>query len=278
MLRGFYTAAAGMLSQERRVEMLTNNIANANTPGYKADEAALRAFPEMLLSRLEEAAIPVQERRSMMKKTPIGPISTGVYMQEMMPNFSQGDIKETNQPTDLALVNGVIPTDAATGKKGMLFFVVQNENGAVRYTRNGNFTLDAQGYLTTNDGYYVLDENNTRIQLTSTNFTVAPDGTITGNNRRIARLNVAFAANPNAVAKEGNGLFRSENGLLPSAIGNGNVTYEVKQRFLERSNVDVARSMTDMMSAYRAFEANQKILQAYDRSMDKAVNEIGRLK
>ncbi|GGJ74532.1 flagellar hook-basal body complex protein FlhO [Anoxybacillus voinovskiensis] len=278
MLRGFYTAAAGMLAQERRVEMLTNNIANANTPGYKADEAALRAFPEMLLSRLEEGTIPVQERRSLSKKTTIGPISTGVYMQEMMPNFAQGDLKETDQPTDLALVNGTIPTDAATGKKGTLFFVVQNETGDVRYTRNGNFTLDAQGYLTTNDGFYVLDENNTRIQLTGTNFTVAPDGTITENNRRVARINVAFAANESAVAKEGNGLFRSENGLLPSAIGNGNVTYEVKQRFLERSNVDVARSMTDMMSAYRAFEANQKILQAYDRSMDKAANEIGRLK
>ncbi|MBB4072907.1 flagellar basal-body rod protein FlgG [Anoxybacillus voinovskiensis] len=277
-MRGFYTAAAGMLAQERRVEMLTNNIANANTPGYKADEAALRAFPEMLLSRLEEGTIPVQERRSLSKKTTIGPISTGVYMQEMMPNFAQGDLKETDQPTDLALVNGTIPTDAATGKKGTLFFVVQNETGDVRYTRNGNFTLDAQGYLTTNDGFYVLDENNTRIQLTGTNFTVAPDGTITENNRRVARINVAFAANESAVAKEGNGLFRSENGLLPSAIGNGNVTYEVKQRFLERSNVDVARSMTDMMSAYRAFEANQKILQAYDRSMDKAANEIGRLK
>jgi len=278
LLRGFYTAAAGMLAQERRVEMLTNNIANANTPGYKADEAALRAFPEMLLSRLEEGTIPVQERRSMTKKTTIGPIATGVYMQEMMPNFAQGDLKETDQPTDLALVNGTIPTDAATGKQGTLFFVVQNGNGDVRYTRNGNFTLDAEGYLTTNDGFYVLDENNTRIQLTSTNFTVAPDGTITENNRRIARINVAFAANESAVAKEGNGLFRSENGLLPSAIGNGNVTYEVKQRFLERSNVDVARSMTDMMSAYRAFEANQKILQAYDRSMDKAANEIGRIK
>ncbi|MCL6587120.1 MAG: flagellar hook-basal body protein [Anoxybacillus sp.] len=276
MLRGFYTAAAGMLAQERRVEMLTNNIANANTPGYKADEATLRAFPEMLLSRLEEETIPVQARRSMTKKIPIGPIATGVYMQEMMPDFSQGDVKETGQSTDVALVNGTIPTDAATGKQGTLFFVVQNGNGEVRYTRNGNFTLDAQGYLTTNDGFYVLDENNSRIQLTGTNFTIAPDGTITENNRRIARLNVAFAASPSVVAKEGNGLFRSENGLLPSAIGNA--TYEVKQRFLERSNVDVARSMTDMMSAYRAFEANQKILQAYDRSMDKAANEIGRLK
>ncbi|WP_027407997.1 flagellar hook-basal body protein [Anoxybacteroides tepidamans] len=278
MLRGFYTAAAGMLAEQRRVEMLTNNIANANTPGYKADEAALRSFPELLLSRMNETNVPTKESRTLLNSTVIGPINTGVYMQELIPNFLQGDIKETGQPTDIALVDGTVPIDAETGTKGALFFVVQNGNGDIRYTRNGNFTLDAQGYLTTNEGFYVLDENNRRIRLNSADFTVAPDGTITENNVRIARLNIAFAANPNTVVKEGNGLFRSENGPLPSALGNPNVTYELKQRFLERSNVDIARSMTEMLSAYRAFEANQKILQAYDRSMDKAVNEIGRLK
>ncbi|MBB5323969.1 flagellar basal-body rod protein FlgG [Anoxybacillus tepidamans] len=277
-MRGFYTAAAGMLAEQRRVEMLTNNIANANTPGYKADEAALRSFPELLLSRLGETTIPTKEPRSFFTRATIGSIHTGAYMQELIPNFLQGDVKETGQPTDIALVDGTVPVDAETGAKGALFFVVQNGNGDTRYTRNGNFTRDAEGYLTTNEGFYVLDENNERIRLNSADFTVTPDGTIIENNTRITRLNVAFAANPNAVVKEGNGLFRSENGLLPSAVGNPNVTYELKQRFLERSNVDVARSMTDMLSAYRAFEANQKILQAYDRSMDKAVNEIGRLK
>ncbi len=278
MLRGFYTAAAGMMTEQRRVEMLTNNIANANTPGYKADEAVLRSFPEMLLASLDETAIPTKETRSFSNRKTIGSINTGVYMQEMIPKFLQGDLKETGQSTDIALVDGTLPVDAATGTKGALFFVVQNENGEIHYTRNGNFTLDAQGYLTTNDGFYVLDENGQRIRLTSDNFKVRSDGTIFENNARVARLNVVFAANPNTVVKEGNGLFRSANGALPSAINNPNVTYQLKQGFLERSNVDVARAMTDMLSAYRAFEANQKILQAYDKSMDKAVNEIGRLK
>jgi flagellar basal-body rod protein FlgF len=268
VLRGFYAAASGMLSQQRRVEMLTNNIANANTPGYKADQASLRAFPEMLLANLHTTS----GRRS------IGEINTGVYMQEMMPLFVQGDIKETGQNTDIALIDGNIPTDAETGMKGALFFVVENGNGEIRYTRNGNFTLDAEGFLTTQDGFYVLDENGERIQLASENFKVAQDGTIFENDLPVTRINIAFAANPNSVVKEGNGLFRSEAGVLPSAIGNPNVTYQLQQGFLERSNVDLARSMTEMMSAYRAFEANQKILQAYDKSMDKAVNDIGRIR
>jgi flagellar basal-body rod protein FlgF len=278
VLRGFYTAASGMLSQQRRVEMLTNNIANANTPGYKADQASLRAFPEMLLTRLDATTIPTKEPRSFRNRTPIGEINSGVYMQEMMPRFLQGDLKETGQKTDIALIDGNLPVDEATGVKGALFFVVQNGNGDIRYTRNGNFTLDAQGFLTTNDGFYVLDENNERIQLTSEDFKVTPDGTIFENDVRVARINIAFANNPNNVVKEGNGLFRSEGGMLPSALNNPNVTYQLQQGFLERSNVDLARSMTDMMSAYRAFEANQKILQAYDKSMDKAVNEIGRIR
>jgi flagellar basal-body rod protein FlgF len=277
VLRGFYTAASGMLSQQRRVEMLTNNIANANTPGYKADQASLRAFPEMLLARLDTATIPTKEPRSFRNQTTLGSIHSGVYIQEMMPNFVQGALKETGQKTDMALVDGNLPVDEA-GIKGAIFFMVQNGNGETRYTRNGNFTLDAQGFLTTNEGFYVLDENGERIQLTSETFQVTPDGTIVENDVRVARLGIAFASNPNNMVKEGNGLFRSEDGVLPSAVNNPNVTYQIQQGFLERSNVDVARSMTDMMSAYRAFEANQKILQAYDKSMDKAVNEIGRIR
>jgi flagellar basal-body rod protein FlgF len=278
LLRGFYTAASGMMAQQRRIEMLTNNIANANTPGYKSDQAALRAFPELLLSRLDKATVPTKTPRSFPLQPTIGSINTGVYMQELIPNFRQGDIKETGQPTDIALINGTLPVDAETGKEGTLFFVVQNENGDIRYTRNGNFTLNPQGFLTTNDGWYVLDENGQRIELPSTDFTVNADGTIVANNTRIARINIAFAVNPNTLVKEGNGLFRSENGVLPSALGNPNITYTLKQGFLERANVDLNRAMTEMLSAYRAFEANQKIVQAYDKSMDKAVNEIGRLK
>jgi flagellar basal-body rod protein FlgF len=278
LLRGFYTAASGMMAQQRRIEMLTNNIANANTPGYKSDQAALRAFPELLLSRLDKATVPTKTPRSFPLQPTVGSINTGVYMQELIPNFRQGDIKETGQPTDIALINGTLPVDAETGKEGTLFFVVQNENGDIRYTRNGNFTLNPQGFLTTNDGWYVLDENGRRIELPSTDFTVNADGTIVANNNRIARINIAFAANPNTLVKEGNGLFRSENGVLPSALGNPNITYTLKQGFLERANVDLNRAMTEMLSAYRAFEANQKIVQAYDKSMDKAVNEIGRLK
>lgn len=276
MLRGLYTAASGMLAQQRRVDWLTNNLANAETPGYKADAGAMRAFPELLMNRLEDESIPSAPPRAVPTQTAIGLLNTGVYTQELIPNFRQGDIKETGLSTDVALVDGQVPVDPTTGERGTLFFAVENDQGETRYTRNGHFTLSPDGYLTTQDGWYVLDGNGERIAIPSESFTVRDDGTITAENRTIARLGVVFAANPKTVVKEGNGLFRSTEGPLPQAPGN--VTYMVKQGFIERSNVDIERTMTDLLAAYRAFEANQKIIQAYDRSLDKAVNEVGRLK
>src|SRR3954449_1922827 len=104
MLRGFYTAASGMLTQQRKTEMLANNMANVNTPGFKADQSAVRAFPEMLLQRMEPGsgmAAPVSRT--------IGSLNTGVYMQEAMPKFRQGDLKETELNTDIAILDVGLP-------------------------------------------------------------------------------------------------------------------------------------------------------------------------
>jgi flagellar basal-body rod protein FlgF len=278
MLRGLYTATSGMLAQQRRTEMLTNNMANANTPGFKADQSSMRAFPEMLLQRLGTEKLPLREQKHLPYTQFIGSINAGVYMQEAIPKFTQGDLRETGRKTDLAIVDGNLPVNQENNVKGSLFFTVETPNG-IRYTRNGNFTLNPEGFLTTNEGYYVLDENGNRIQLTSEEFEVRQDGTIMENNTFVAAINVVFAENPYELIKQGNGLFSVENnGTLPAVRNNPDVSFSLKQGFLERSNVDVAQTMTEMLTAYRAFEANQKVLQAYDKSLDKAVNEIGRIR
>jgi flagellar basal-body rod protein FlgF len=277
MLRGFYTAASGMLTQQRVTEMLTNNMANANTPGFKSDQASVRAFPELLLQRIHSHGVPNTDRHLSSGKT-IGSLNTGSYIQEATPNFIQGDLQETGRKTDIALLEQNVPFNAETGQKAALFFTVQDANGETRYTRNGNFSIDGQGYLTTNEGYYVLNESNERILVESGEFSLHEDGTLVENNELIGRINIVMAEDPNSLVKEGNGLFRAENGqVLQTAIGNGEASYSLQQGFIERSNVDAAQTMTQMLTAFRAFEANQKVLQAYDKSLEKAVNEIGRL-
>ncbi|ERN51898.1 flagellar hook-basal body protein [Alkalihalophilus marmarensis] len=271
MLRGLYGAAAGMIAQQQRQEMLTNNLANANTPGYKADQASLRAFPNMLIKAMDTqgpkgAQAPI-----------IGELATGVYLQERMPNFRQGDINETGNSTDIALVQGVLPEGEA-GRPGALFYTIQS-NDEILYSRNGNFTIDGAGFLTTTEGQYVLGTNGEPLQVGDENFTLDPNGTITSSDGAvIGQINLAYAEDPMLLVKEGDGLLRyTEEGELPTAIGNAEINYQLQQGFIERSNVDASQTMTEMMSAYRSFEANQRILQAYDQSLDKAVNEVGRL-
>ncbi|MED3688726.1 flagellar hook-basal body protein [Peribacillus butanolivorans] len=279
MLRGFYTAASGMLTQQRRTEMLTNNMSNANTTGFKADQTSIRSFPEMLLSNIDSKTIPTENKLSMSKFSQVGSLSTGVYVQETNPLFTQGTLEETQLNTDLAFADENLPINEGTGRQGAVLFTVQDGDGGLRYTRNGSFTLDGQGYLTTPNGYYVLDENNERIQLDSDQFTVTENGVILEGNVQKARLGIGFSDNPSAqLMKDGEGLYKVVNDdELPSAYAGAEVSFATKQGFLEGSNVDQSRTMTEMMSSYRSFEASQKVLQAYDKSLEKAVNEVGKL-
>jgi flagellar basal-body rod protein FlgF len=266
MLRGFYTAASGMLSMQRQQEALANNIANANTPGYKADQATLRSFPEMLLYQMGSQTIPTKNPTNLPVQNPIGSINTGVYVQEYVPDYVQGALKETGVSTDLALIDGVFPDET-----GSIFFTVQDENGAPRYTRNGNFTVDGQGFLTTTQGYYVLNQAGNPIQTGGMEFTVTPEGQLQLGAQNI-QLGIAYSADANQMEKEGNGLFNGEAGPVPAGV-----TYTVQQGFLEQSNVNAVQTMTQMMESYRSFEMNQRVLKAYDESMGKAVSEIGRI-
>jgi flagellar basal-body rod protein FlgF len=266
-----------MISQQRRTEILTNNLANVNTPGYKADQTALRAFPEMLIERLEKTTLPGQKIKNIPQMRLVGPLNTGVYLQETIPNFKQGDLVETGFTTDIALQNIDMPV-TEDGIAGTVFFTVENPNGGVHYTRNGNFTLDGAGFLTTASGQYILDVAGNRIQLENDQFQVTDDGWIIQEGVPVARLQIAFAENPQQLMKDDEGYYRTGNGqALPSAYDQPNVSFALRQNHIERSNVDLSQTMTEMLMAYRAFEANQKIVQAYDRSMEKAVNEIGKI-
>ncbi|MBO1000421.1 flagellar hook-basal body protein [Bacillus sp. SD075] len=279
MLRGFYTAASGMLTQQRRTELLTNNMSNANTTGYKADQMSVRSFPEMLISNIGDKTVPTENKLSMSNLSRVGGLSTGVYVQEANPLFTQGTLEETQLNTDISLVDENLPINEETGRQGSVFFTVRDGVGAIRYTRNGSFTLDGQGYLTTPSGHYVLNVNSEKIQLDSDQFTVAENGFILEGNVQTARMGIGYSDDPSLqLMKDGEGLYKAVNdGDLPSAYASEDVGFSTKQGFLEGSNVDQSRTMTEMMSAYRSFEASQKVLQAYDKSLDKAVNEVGRL-
>ncbi|WP_100009918.1 flagellar hook-basal body protein [Lentibacillus sediminis] len=266
MLRGFYTAASGMISQQRQQEALSNNMTNVNTPGYKADQTAVRAFPELLIQQMGSGNSPVRHGFNVPVKQPIGSLNTGVYVQETIPDFAQGDVRETGISTDMALRDGDLPDPT-----GRLFFTVQNDEGETRYTRNGNFTVDGQGFLTTAQGYYVLDQAGNPIETDGMEFTVTPDGMVQAEGAAIP-LGISYIADANDLVKEGNGLFAGDAEAVPAGA-----TFTIQQGALEQSNVNSQETMTQMMEAYRMFELNQRVLRAYDENMGRAVSEIARL-
>ncbi|MGE8033443.1 flagellar biosynthesis protein FlgG [Lysinibacillus sp. KCTC 33748] len=277
MFKGFYTVATGMIAQQRRTELLTNNLSNANTPGFKADQSTIRSFPDMLMSSVGKTNAPANQQAGSQYMSQVGALNTGIYMQETLPNYIQGQIYSTDFTTDMALIDGNLPQNE-DGTTGSIFFRLAHPEGGEAYTRNGNFTLDGQGYLVNPQGLYVLSDRGQRIQLQNDDFRLDENGAIYVNDQQVARVGVSYATNPNMLRKQDNGLIRTENGEnLPTAYGANGVSFTLRQNYLEGSNVDSSRTMTDLMTAYRAFEANQKVLQAYDRSMEKAANEIGKV-
>ncbi|WP_134683446.1 flagellar hook-basal body protein [Brevibacillus migulae] len=311
MIRGLYTAASGMLALQRRQETLANNIANVNTPGFKEDEGVLRAFPEQLISRIrDKEGISVQGYPDPTgQPAMIGRLNTGVYMPEALANFKQGDIQQSDNPYDVALLDNIGP-DADGNKRNLFFSVARipdpvNQPTAapeeIRYTRNGQWQVNEQGFLVTPDGYYVLDNNNAAIRvnnpddpaqsageflkISETGELLMPDpmnpgGELVPLGAPEARLALKVVTDPNQLVREGNNIYRWEGDGEPANVMDDPALdgfYGVKQGWVERSNVNAAQNMTDMMSVLRAYEANQRVITTLDGTMDKAVNEIGRV-
>jgi len=286
MLRGLYTAAAGMITQQHRHDTVTNNISNINTAGYKQTNVVARSFPEMLI-----ALTGVKGDNG----GQIGRLNTGVIAEESLAVHVQGDLVQTNRMSDFAIVSDIpVPGVAfdASGKfvspdgqvtfQPQALFTVQNGAGDILFTRGGSFSADEQGYVVTNDGFQVLNEDGTPLRLPAgvsmdqlllngRDLVNSQTGDIVG------RLLVTRVDEPYQLVRDGNGYFRfmgDANSLNP--VGDEDLV-QISQGYIERSNVDPAQSMVEMMSALRAYEANQKVVQFYDRSLDKAVNEIGRV-
>lgn len=284
MFRGLYTATSGMMSNNRKQQILTNNLANANTPGFKQDQTVLRAFPAQLIKAMNIGNSTTNGSNISTGQTTIGKLNTGVYAQEGIPSFVQGALKETGNTTDISLLAELLPINPDTQQKGTLVFAARLDNNEIRYTQNGQFTVDQNGFLTTSEGYNVLNQNLQPIQVNSKEFTVEDDGQIVlQNGIATNRLWLGYTENPEQFIKEGQGLMRWAGNpegnpqFIEDVDVLNNTDSLVKQGFIEQSNVDLTQTMTQMMTTYRGFEANQKVIQAYDRSMEKAVNEIGRV-
>lgn len=240
LIRGLYTAAAGMVAQQTRLDVAANNLANAATPGYRADVASAGALPSQFIYRLNDtrgriAALPARPQ-------PVGYLGTGTAVAQVTMLKKSGFYRQTGRELDFAL-------------QGDGYFVVATPAGE-RYTRNGSFQVNDRGQLTTDEGFLVLSRTGGTIQA--------------GDPDMAASLAVVAAPADLELTKAGHNLLIAPAPLYPAETA-------VRQGVLEEANVSPVEAMVDLITAMRTYEAGQKAIQTQDQTLDKLINEVGRV-
>ncbi len=272
MLRGLYTATTAMLANSRRMDVITNNLTNAETAGFKAETMTTRSFRDMLISRLNDPSV--------YQYSYVGPHNLGIHVDQVFTDFDPGSFEETNNPADLALASdGFFVVDYVP--KGLTEEEQDEFEPEQRYIRGGNFAVDADGYIVTPDGYYVHDTEDAPIWVGTPDFTVSREGVVTVGEEEMGTLRVVRFEDNSALRKAGDNLFTvytevDEFGDAVPAAEPEDIVPDIRQGFLEASNVDVAKEMVRMMETYRSYEVNQRVINMFDESLRLSVNEIAR--
>ncbi len=245
-----YPALSGALAQEKRLEMITNNLANVSTSGFKKDFALF----EGLTPKVDALTHPIEEVLLV--------DATYGTLVDIVTDFSAGDIQVTNEPLDIAI-------------QGEGFFGVQSPNG-VQYTRSGHFTLDAAGQVVTMQGYPVLGGSGPII-LPSGQVTIQSDGTLFVNEVgadpvEIDQIPIYVVSDPSTLEKVGGNLFTVTRGQAIQSL-----EASLQQGALEGSNVNPVEEMVAMIDVMRLYEAAQKAIQTADTIQASASNDIGAL-
>lgn len=279
MLRGLYTAASGMITEQVRTNTIANNLANVNTNGYKRDELISEEFASVLLHRINDDMSEHNKisdlqnidtaRNYLLDDTAVGgngsapvvgALGRGSKVAEIAVIRDQGALENTGNNLDLAVT-------------GDGYFAINTPQG-VRYTRDGNFYRSANGQLVTANNQAVLNTQGRPINIPADtgDITIGSDGTISAGGQNVGQIQLAGFADRGALLKEGNSLYRPQNGARPQQAGGS-----IQQGFLERSNVNVAKEMVELITNYRSYEADSKALTTQDSLLDKAVNDVGRV-
>lgn len=252
MIKGLYSAFTAMDAAWRYQDVLANNIANANTVGFKREVGAMQSFPDVLLSQQSAVPAPIAARIQAV----VGQIGTGKFVAEFSTDFQQGNFQQTAEELDFALDAG--------------FFAVRTLDGEPFYTTAGRFQRDANNDLVTTAGYYVLGQDGQPINLGADpgEIVVTADGVITANNQELGRLQVVDFT-PADLRRAGEAYFRATN---PGQQING----VVRQGVIERSNSELTEDMTTMVAVQRTYQANQSVLSQLDQSLELATAQLGR--
>ncbi|HSQ41901.1 MAG TPA: flagellar basal-body rod protein FlgF [Fibrobacteraceae bacterium] len=243
MVSGLYTARDGMMILQEMVDNTTNNLANANTSGFKKSLAVSMARVQNNYN--DQSQLSHDESH---------------WMVENRIDWTPGSMVQTGNPMDVAL-------------EGDGFLTVETPNGDVRYTRAGSLTRNGMGELVTLAGDKVLDQSGGPILTDGSSFQVSTSGEISTGGDRVANLKIVDFADRSLLQREGGNLYSAPEEADAQLAEN----VQVRQGFVESSNVNAVEGMVELIRFQRNYEMDQKAARSEDETLQKAVNDIGRV-
>ena len=261
MIRSLYTAASGMKAQQMQVDTIANNIANVNTSGFKKSRLSFRS---LLYQTYREPGLPLANNQNDVTGLQIG---SGVEVSGSRKMMSQGVLENTNEELDLAI-------------EGRGYFEVQLQNGERRYTRNGTFRQDFNGRIVTAEGYLLTDS--IAIPADNQGISITPDGQVLSRGEdnemaNIGTIRVHVFANEGGLRAAGNNYYQptaasgQPQQSQPGLQGAGNI----RQRALERSNVETVDELVSLIVAQRNYEVNSRAIRVSDEMLQQ-INQLVR--
>ncbi|MCI6344715.1 MAG: flagellar basal-body rod protein FlgG [Campylobacter sp.] len=262
MLRSLFTAATGMIAQQTQVDVTSHNIANVNTMGYKKNRAE---FADLMYQVMSYAGTPTSTTTTHPTGIEVG---LGVRPQAITKIHSQGYFKETGNNLDMVIA-------------GNGFFQVQMPDGTTAYTRNGAWKLDSDGNIVNDDGLQLVP--NITIPADATQISIGIDGTVSvlqpgaAEMQQVGQIEIVNFINPAGLHSSGDNLFleTGASGAPIIGIASQDGLGQIKQGFVEMSNVQLVEEMTELITGQRAYEANSKAITTSD-SMLQTTNELKR--
>lgn len=261
MNQALWVAKTGLDAQQTRMTVVSNNLANVNTTGYKKGRAA---FEDLLYQTIRQPGA----QTSQQTQSPSGlQLGTGVRVVATEKMFSQGNMLQTNNPLDIAI-------------NGRGFFQIQQPDGTIAYTRDGSFQLNSQGQIVTSGGY-TLQPGITIPQGTQS-ISIAADGIVSAqlagqaSPQQVGTLTVADFINPAGLQARGENLFIETAASGPPQTGTPglNGTGNLVQGSLESSNVNIVEEMVNMIETQRAYEINSKAIATTDAMLQYVNNNL----
>lgn len=254
MVRGLYTGWTGMYNEQKRLDVISNNLANSATVGFKKEGATSQSFKDVL-------TIKVRDDHG---DSYIGNMNLGVKIGEVYTDYTQGSVRETGNTYDMAIDGNGFFTISYTDANG---------NTSTRYTRAGEFMITKEGYIVTSEGQHLMGESEwLQVPVDAVEVIIDTDGTVYADGTAVDVVKLTDFENYDYLKKFGETMYQPVQGAVEKEA-----TGSVLQGYTEQSNVNVVSEMVNLINITRAYEANQKVIKAMDDLLQIDVSSVGKV-